>query len=163
MRTRNNIKVVPMRPSSAKLTSKLIRKVISGLEIYNVRARRVEMSKYTPVGLTQMQAEDESSVMIAILEKRPVGFCLSRYDDGVIWLAWFGVLGDCRRMGVGAALLDALERTVPRRKCHKIWCDTRASNLPSQRLLKKVGFRRLCKLAEHWYGQDFYLWEKFVR
>jgi ribosomal protein S18 acetylase RimI-like enzyme len=128
-----------------------------------MQARRVELSKYTQAGLAEMQAENENSVLIATLGKRAVGFCLSRYDDGVIWLSWFGVLSDCRRMGVGAALLEALERTVRRRKCHKIWCDTRTTNLPSQRLLKRVGFRRICKLAKHWYGQDFYLWEKFVR
>jgi hypothetical protein len=28
--------------------------------------------------------------------------------------------------------------------------------------LKKLGFREIIELKNHWYGQDFILWERFV-
>lgn len=151
-----------MKLASAKLVNNMIRQVVSRLEYYNHRARREELNKYTTNELIKMRAEDPDSVLIASLEGQPVGFCLSRYDDGVIWLSWFGVLSDCRGFGIGSALLETLQRTVRRRKCHKLWCDTRTENVASQNLLKKFGFRRICKLKKHWYGQDFYLWQKLV-
>ena len=160
MKNAARIKVVRMKPSSAKVVASLFQQVVSGLGYYNLRARREELAKYTELELKKMRAEDEDSILVAMLGGRAVGFCFSRYDDGLIWLSWFGILKDCRGMGFGSALLEALQQTVRRRRCHKLWCDTRTSNLASQRLLKKFSFRRICKLENHWYSQDFYLWQK---
>jgi len=27
-------------------------------------------------------------------------------------------------------------------------------------MLRKLGFKPLCAVKNHWYGHDFYLWEK---
>jgi ribosomal protein S18 acetylase RimI-like enzyme len=109
-----------------------------------------------------MTAEDRDSVLLACCGKETIAFCLNKYDDGVIWLSWFGVAENWRGNGVGAMLLKELEKTVAVRDCHKIWCDTRVSNRISQRVLQKAGYERICKLKRHWYGQDFYLWQKFI-
>jgi ribosomal protein S18 acetylase RimI-like enzyme len=149
-----------MSSAAARETSNLIRKVVSGLTYYNERARREEIRKYSAAKLMQMVGEEPDSVLVALVESRIVAFCISRYDDGVVWLAWFAVHEDFRGRNIGPMLLNRLEKTIHRRNCHKIWCDTRTSNKTSQRVLRKAGYTRVCKIECHWYGQDFYLWQK---
>lgn len=151
-----------MSPEGARETSKLVRKVVSELTYYNEWARREEVRKYSAAKLIQMVREEADSVLVALVEGKTVGFCISRYDDGVVWLAWFVVDEDFRGRNIGLMLLDKLETTLRRRKCHKIWCDTRTSNKISQRVLRKARYTRICKIERHWYGQDFYIWQKSV-
>jgi len=151
-----------MTPDLADAVSQLVCDTIRALECYNHRARTEEIAKYSPAKLRQMSAEDTDSVIVATLDGDPVGFCISRYDDGLIWLCWFGVRSEQRRSGVGAALLEALRQSASRRNAHKIWCDTRTSNLASAQALTKAGFSKICELRNHWYRQDFYLWERHV-
>lgn len=162
MHARTSVKVHRMDPRSAVSISNVIKKLIGNLGYYNDQAQHDEIAKYVPGRLREMHTEDRDSVLVADIRDRIAGFCISKYDDGLIWLAWFGVVEECRGAGVGTALLKALENTVQNRKCHKIWCDTRTSNKQSQQLLRKVGYRRIGRLTRHWYGQDFFLWEKFI-
>lgn len=154
--------VVPMEPKEALATAELISSVIQSLSYYNARAKEEEIAEYSPEKLVRSVEEDPHSVLVAKRGKEVVGFCLSRYDDGLIWLAWFGVKPEYRRQGIASQLLITLEKTVRQRKAHKIWCDTRTENLPSQTLLRRAGYRQVAILLNHWYGQDFYIWEKPV-
>lgn len=163
MRPSPPVRVRRMDPRSAAKLSRVIKTLIGNLRYYNDQARRDEIAKYTPARLRKLHTEDRDSVLVAHVRGRIAGFCISKYDDALIWLAWFGVVEECRRLGVGGALLKALEMTVRRRKCHKIWCDTRTPNKKSQQLLRKVGYRQIGKLTRHWYGQDFLLWGKPIK
>jgi ribosomal protein S18 acetylase RimI-like enzyme len=153
-----------MLSSESERVAPLIKEVILPLTYYSEAARSAEIAKYSAESLQALVHDDAYSVLLAESEDRiePVGFCISRYDDGVIWLAWFGVCGICRGQGVGSILLKALEEATRARGCAKIWCDTRTDNLISQRALERAGFIKICALFNHWYGQDFYLWEKFL-
>jgi ribosomal protein S18 acetylase RimI-like enzyme len=154
--------IAPLLPSQADAVSNLIASVIRPLEYYNQRAREEEIAKYSSEGLLALAAEDTAAVLVASAENDVVGFCISRYDDGLIWLSWFGVKDSFRKAGVGRKLLESLERTVPLRNAHKIWCDTRTSNVASQRVLEKAGFKTVATFSNHWYGQDFLIWEKTI-
>jgi RimJ/RimL family protein N-acetyltransferase len=156
------VSVGPMQSSEASRTAQLIRSVISPLSYYSEAARTAEIAKYTEAGLQQLNNEDQYSVLVARSEDALVGFCISRYDDGIIWLAWFGVREDFRGTNAARELLKALDEATHARGCSKIWCDTRTENIKSQRVLEREGFSRTCTMTRHWYGQDFYLWEKFV-
>jgi ribosomal protein S18 acetylase RimI-like enzyme len=137
----------------------LMRDTIQPLAYYNERARRTELAKYSADGLRSLVAEDPQAVLVARDSSGPIGFCVSRYDDGTIWLSWFGTDARARGRGVGGSLLAALAKTLPSRHAHKIWCDSRVENTPSQSVLARAGFRRIATLTNHWYGQDFFLWE----
>lgn len=151
-----------MLPKEADATAELIRDVISSLSYYSEHARESEMAKYTADGLREIVSEDEYAVIVARFDKDLVGFCISRYDDGIIWLAWFGVRADWRGTDAAVVILHALDDSARARGCVKIWCDTRTDNLRSQSVLKREGYRRTCTLTRHWYGQDFHLWEKYL-
>ncbi|MDQ8154617.1 MAG: GNAT family N-acetyltransferase [Gemmatimonadota bacterium] len=137
----------------------LMRAVIEPLGYYNARAKRAELMKYDADGLRTLTADDPAAVLVARDGARLVGFCVSRYDDATVWLSWFGTASDARGRGIGAALLAALGRTIPGRGAHKVWCDSRVENVESKAVLERAGFVRVATLTNHWFGQDFYLWE----
>jgi ribosomal protein S18 acetylase RimI-like enzyme len=137
----------------------LIRDTIQPLAYYNERARRAELAKYSADGLRALVAHDPQAVLVARDRSAPIGFCVSRFDDGTIWLDWFGTAARARGRGIGASLLAALARTLPSRHAHKIWCDSRTDNTESRSVLERAGFRRIATLTNHWYEQDYVLWE----
>lgn len=151
--------VGPIAEHEIEAVAALIKVTIESLSYYNERARRAELAKHSADGLHRLVAEDPQAVLVARDGCGPIGFCVSRYDDGTIWLAWFGTDARARGRGVGASLLAALAKTLPSRHAHKVWCDTRVDNTQSQSVLAHAGFRRIATLTNHWYGQDFFLWE----
>lgn len=157
-----NIAISFPRNDGIAEVSALFAKIVQSLPYYNEAARRSEVSKYSPCRLAQMIAADVDSVQVATLNTRIVGFCFSNIDDGLIWLSWFGVRPEYRRYGIGTALLSALEERAKRAGAHKIWCDCRPDNVASRATLTDFGYREICTLVNHWYGQDFLLWERFV-
>lgn len=152
----------PLHLSELSAAATLIQGVITPLEYYTPEARNAEVAKYTSDELEALATSDPLSVIVARSGGELVGFCISKYDDGIIWLAWFGVREDQRGMGISSELLRVLETRTRDCGCHKVWCDTRTTNLRSQHVLGRSGFSRTCTLENHWYGQDFYIWEKLV-
>jgi len=151
-----------MEQAEADSLNLLFTQVVSVLPYYNQIAKESELAKYSPDALRTYAMADPDSVLVAKIKSDLVGFCLSRYDDGLIWLSWFGVHPDHRRLGIGSALLDSLETTVRNGRSHKIWCDCRTENEASKTLLNEHAYQRLCTVRNHWYGQDFILWEKLI-
>jgi ribosomal protein S18 acetylase RimI-like enzyme len=151
-----------MRPDEAIVTAELFTEVVTALPYYNQAAKASELAKYSPSSLLDSLLNDPDSILIARTSDKVVGFCFNHNDDGVIWLSWFGVHPDYRGMGVGSALLRKLEETVSNGRSHKIWCDCRTENEGSKYVLSKEGYTELCTVLNHWYGQDFILWQKPV-
>lgn len=156
------ITIKRMDGEDAYEVSNLISDMISSLTYYNEFARQSEIEKYRAFKLLEMIESDEDSVLIAKQKERVVGFCLTYYDDGLIWLSWIGVHKDSRRCGLAQMLLLEMEKTVRPRGAHKIWCDCRTDNEPSKALLTRLGYKQICNVNNHWYGQDFILWEKTI-
>jgi len=150
-----------MAPGEANAVSCLFSQVVAELPYYNFAAKASETCQHSPEALEQAISSDADSVLVAKADGI-IGFCLSSYDDGLIWLAWFGVHRMHRRRGIASALLDSLERTLPSRNSHKVWCDSRTNNQPSINLLSSRHYEQICTVRNHWYGQDFILWEKTI-
>jgi ribosomal protein S18 acetylase RimI-like enzyme len=159
---RGDVEVRALAPGEAHAVAALVRAVVEPLAYYSEAARAAEIAKYSAADLAAMAEADAATVIVAAAGATVVGFCISRYDDGVIWLSWFGVHPGWRGSGVGTALLGALEAGIHARGCHKIWCDTRTENVRSQAVLRRAGYTEICRLDDHWYGQDFILWQKVV-
>lgn len=156
------MKTITVHPATAPdvdAVAALMRRTIEPLAYYNDRARQAELARYTADGLHALMAADPQAVLVARDDTGVVGFCVSRFDDGTIWLSWFGTDARARGRGVGASLLAALAATLPSRQAHKIWCDSRTDNVESKAVLERAGFRRIATLTNHWYGQDYFLWE----
>ena len=142
--------------------SNLFLEIINALPYYNGLAKQTEAKKYTPAELLKKLEEDAKSI-IAVKEKEQiVAFCFSRFDDYTIWLEWFGVAPSSRGQKLSNILLQKLEASAQERNCHKIWCDSRTENQQSVNVLTRNGYEKVTLLRNHWYGQDFFLWQKFL-
>jgi RimJ/RimL family protein N-acetyltransferase len=142
--------------------SDLFRTVLHGLPYYNERAKSSETAKYSTHRLRQSASADPGSVLVAHVDGNLAGFAINNLDDETIWLSWFGVNASMRSRGVGGSLLRALDQRARSKGVHKIWCDSRTENVESKVALAKHGFRQICTIPNHWYRQDFILWEKLV-
>ena len=151
-----------MRVGEAEELNHLFVRIVEALPYYNNTAKRGEIAKYSPESLRDLAEKDPDAVLVARVDDQIVGFCFSESDDGLVWLAWFGVDPSFRRHGVGVQLLEKLEETVKNGRSHKIWCDCRTENEASKVALTKHGYVQLCTVRNHWYGQDFILWEKLL-
>jgi RimJ/RimL family protein N-acetyltransferase len=149
-----------MNDHEADIVASVFREIVSGLLYYNLEARQSEIEKYSAPHLRAYVAEDPGSVLVARLDGAIVGICISRFDDSLIWLSWFLVDSRYRGRGIGASLIATLEESVRGRGIHKIWCDCRTENRESKTVLTRSGFLPLCTVRNHWYRQDFILWEK---
>jgi ribosomal protein S18 acetylase RimI-like enzyme len=148
-------------PQDISGIARLFKSVVEKLDYYSDKAIKNELSKYTELELGQKQKDDPYSIIVAKDEAHDiVGFCFSRMDDTLVWLEWFGVSEKARQKGIARQLVSYLEGTLEAREAHKVWCDCRTSNLKSANLLSSSGYLPICTVKNHWYGQDFILWQK---
>ncbi len=157
----NGFAVGPATDGEIDALAVLMRKTIADVPYYNDQAKRAEFAKYDTEALRAITASDPRAVLVARDEHGLIGFCVSRFDDATIWLSWFGTAAHARGRGIGGALLSALAATLPSRGAHKIWCDCRTDNVESISALERAGFQRIATLANHWYHQDYFLWEYY--
>jgi ribosomal protein S18 acetylase RimI-like enzyme len=136
--------------------------VVDTLSYYNQEAKFSEFAKYSSERLKEHAVSDPDSILLTKLGKQITGFCFSRKDDGLIWLNWIGVRQDCRRQGLASALLQTLDERAKKAGAHKIWCDCRTNNEASKLMLTRNGYNQICTIPNHWYGQDYILWQKLV-
>ena len=60
------------------------------------------------------------------------------------------VRSELRRQGIGARLLDHIERTARQRGCGKLTLEVRHDNLPAKSLYRSHGFAPGCPAYEFW-------------
>jgi len=158
-------KEILVRPATRRDLPRVVSLFLEVLRLipyYNELTKRDEPRKYTLEKLRTRLRDDSYSISVAEDDTGLLGFAFTRFDDYVIWIEWFGVSPRSRRRGVGSAILQELVRTAPMRKAHKVWCDSRTTNEPVKATFHKNGFREVATLRNHWYGQDFILWERLV-
>jgi ribosomal protein S18 acetylase RimI-like enzyme len=150
-----------MAAGEAEAVAALMARTIAVLDFYSERARAAETAIYTAAYLRELVAEDPDGVLVADAGG-PAGFCVSRYDDDLIWLSWFGVAPELRGRGAGAALLDAMHAARRAAGVHKVWCDSRTDNHASRAALARAGYREIVTIPDHWYRQDYVLLERYL-
>ena len=65
--------------------------IVESLPYYNQKAKISECAKYSGERLRKYLVNDSGSVIIAKFRTEVIGFCVSREDDGLIWLSWLAV------------------------------------------------------------------------
>lgn len=157
-----SIIIRPMKSAETRKVAALAATIIKSLKYYTVQARAEELAQYTGLKLREKIKNDPFSILVAESKSKIIGFLFSKWNSGTIWLEWIGTEDTNRRKGVARMLLQSLERTVSKRKAHKIWCDCRTVNIPSKKLLSSSGYHQLVVISNHWFKQDYILWHKEI-
>lgn len=155
-------RVQRLTPDHIETTHNLLHRIIMGSKYYNDKAKSSEVLLYTVDCLTQMINDEPDSILIALHNEDCIGFCISEKDVDLLWLSWIGTHDNYRSMGVARSLLNFLNDIMIAKGVHKIWCDCLAINKESRSLLQKEGYKEICIIDNHWYGQDFVLLQKFI-
>ena len=154
------MKITILKRSDIKQSLHLIQKIIDKTFYYSKLARKKEVERFSPA-IVQKELKDKSSLFLVAKDKRKIiGVLNGYYEAGMFWIDWIVVDFKFRRNKIAESLVNYLEKKLKKEKIHKIWCDCRTVNKESIALLKKLEFKRIIKIKEHWYKQDFYLWQK---
>lgn len=140
--------------------SDLFRKITVNIPYYNDLAKAEEVKCYEKDILVEKINENPLSILVGHLEGRIISYCITHFDCYTLWIDWFGVDEEFRRRGYAKTLLLELEEVARKQSCHKIWCDSRSSNIQSISLFRSLGYEMIANIKNHWYGQDFVLLEK---
>lgn len=145
-----------------KQVSAFMQKVIGETLYYSELARKEEVDGFRLSALTKKWKEGNTVFLVYRDGKSIAGVLSGYYDSGLFWVDWLVVDPQKRRLGVGMGLMTFLEQTLKTEGVHKLWCDSRTNNKESISLLKKLNFKKIATVKNHWYGQDFVLWQKFL-
>ncbi|HEV2992335.1 MAG TPA: GNAT family N-acetyltransferase [Candidatus Angelobacter sp.] len=152
--------VRPANSEDAERVSELFAGVIRSLSYYSEQAKQEEIAALRADDISAIVDDVRYLLLVFPLPRRIIGACLLRLDEGgVWWLAWIVTDTEFRGRKVASALIAAAKTLIRNAGGHKIWCDCRSNNDPSRKMLTKNGFRSLCEIKNHWYKQDFILWE----
>ena len=78
--------------------------------------------------------------LVALLDGRLVGSIMVGYDGHRGWINYLGVDPDCRRQGLGRALMQEAERLLRLEGCPKINLQVRSSNAEAVAFYRGIGF-----------------------
>jgi ribosomal protein S18 acetylase RimI-like enzyme len=130
--------------------------------LYNEWSKRGEIASLGATALTMKLESGDFAVTAAFEGDTMIGVIVFSFEAGLAWLDWIAVAADHRGRGVAHVLMRAFEGSAVERGAHKIWCDSRVENTASQKLLESHGYSVAMTLKRHWYGLDFFIWEKFL-
>lgn len=156
--------VRPLRKSETKEVSLLFREAIGSVTDYTPRMRTLFQRKFRPSQIADRVFKGNVLCLVAVQDKRLVGFVYGapakQSRDGVFWMNWAGVTKEARRAGVARKLMKALETYLKRNGFHKIWFNTDKKNTQAAKVWKRLGYRYVTTIKNHWYGMDALIWDK---
>ena len=142
--------------------ARLLETAISTSPHYTTIAKLEEIAAHTAEKLQANLEVDALSAIGVFADQELAGVVVSSVDAGLLWLGWIVVGGTWRGRGLSHELMRAFEARAAQRGAHKIWCDSRVGNDASKHLLERHGYTTVVTLFSHWYGLDYYLWEKRI-
>ena len=142
--------------------ARVLETAILASPLYNDWSKRGEVASLTAAALSVKLQSGDFGVTAAFEGDTMVGVIVFSFEAGLAWLDWIAVSATHRGRGVAHALMRALEDSAVKQGAHKIWCDSRVENIASQKLLEAHGYGIVVTLKRHWYGLDFFIWEKFL-
>jgi ribosomal protein S18 acetylase RimI-like enzyme len=88
---------------------------------------------------------EKREVLVAKLDSAPVGsVSINQHDamPGLLHLFALDVASPFQRRGIGAALVETVERQAPLRQLDGVWLDVAIDNTDAMRLYERLGYRR---------------------
>jgi ribosomal protein S18 acetylase RimI-like enzyme len=145
--------------AQAPVLRKLFCDVVGPLTLYDRAARDFELGLYTEQRFAEIVCEDADAIWLACVDGAPVGFSVVEPDRDLWWFSWIGVTERGRGQRLGHLLVDNALQIARARRIRKISCVVRPQNATAISLLQGFGFEKVCDLKDHWFGEDYLLWQ----
>lgn len=155
-----DIKIREAKHWESKKLATVIRVVINSIPRFS---DHIEVRRWTRPFVESLLTNPAYLILVAEIQREPVGFVIGSILAGVYGLEWIGVLPIHKKRGIGRKLIEHLKMVLSQRKVQKIWCTTLDDeNRQRQTFFREVGFKKVCRLGPHWYGYNCSLWQKFL-
>ncbi len=156
------MKVRLAKKTDLKSLSEFYQRVIRSNPYYSERAIKEEYRRFSFSNLSKEFSYKENIFVVAEEGHQMIGALNGYREAGMFWADWGVAHPQHRRKGVLTAMMKFLEQKLKKEGMHKIWCDSRTINTQSKAALKKLGFKEITTIKNHWYGLDFVLWQKLI-
>lgn len=96
----------------------------------------------------------DTTVLIARMEARLVGFAIMRFFDDSAHLNLLAVDAGCRRQGVGRRLLEWLEKSARVAGTFFVSLEVRASNQGARAFYQQLGYTEILSIPNYYCGLE---------
>jgi GNAT superfamily N-acetyltransferase len=117
----------------------------------------------TPTASDIVKRLQEGPVWLAIINDEPVGTVSAiMQDSGVLYVRGMAVLPAARRAGIGALLIEEVERYAIVHGCNRLLLSTTPFLHRAIKLYEKLGFVRIDQGPQDLYGTPLFTMEKLL-
>ena len=104
----------------------------------------------------------DNPYFVAIHDKQVIGITGAEPCHGTVRLVHMVVDRQCRKHGIGAALVNRVEEFAKEINAVKVWFDTHPGLDDAIRLYESLGYRKCGYFKKHYWGIDIVLYEKLL-
>lgn len=138
---------------------KMLMKEVEQNPYYNQITKSTEKERLTPAYLKHLHAIEPQLLMVGEVEGEIVGFIIACPHQGALIMDWALALDEYKSYHVSANVLRGFISHFDQGQWHKISAYVRTSNRRPALLLSAFKFKKSCVLKEHFFGEDYALWE----
>ncbi len=122
-------------------------------EIASISRQQVEYGlhwRWTPARVKRCILDKETMVLIASMGGVLQGFAIMKFNDETAHLLLFAVQPKMRRIGVGSAMLNWLEKSCVTAGIQQVRLEVRASNQSARKFYERFGYRLVGQVAAYY-------------
>lgn len=161
--TNKKIKLDLLKPEEVTQAANLMKKVLLENPYYNKESKKEYMIWYSAEQIMRHMKKGDVILTAAKINGKIIGFgSLWKSFGGVAYSDWTVVDKNYRRIGIGTALWNYKIRLAKKQGVHKVVADSLVINKEGNEFAKSHGLRKIAVMKKHWFGQDYYLWEKIL-
>lgn len=152
---------VPKFLDIIRLPQLFLRAINEDYSFYNKAARKKILNRNSLFHLLTAKINSNRVILVCnTKDKDQVGVLLGALGpDGVGIVNWLYVIPEFRKNKIASNLLLRTEKEFKQKGCHKLTVSTEIA----QKFYKKMGYTLEGKLKNHWWGEDFYIFSKFLK
>jgi RimJ/RimL family protein N-acetyltransferase len=161
--TQENTVITGLRPakiSDLDQIHKLLLQAIEESDFYNSTFKEFEKARLTKNYLLALFDEDPAHIMVMVDEDQPCGFMISGPELGTLWLYWSYLMPEHRKGLLAMSAMRTFIKHWDNGRFHKIATYTKDGNRPAEMIMKRAGYKHICTLKNHIFGEDYYLYER---
>lgn len=136
-----------------------IMEAVTDSPFYNDTFKAFEKARLSKEYLRNLHATDPAHIMVMTDDDDPVGFMMSGPEYGTLWLYWSYLIPEKRRSTQAMSSMRAFIAYWDNGRFHKIATYTKNGNRAAEAIMKRLGFKFICTLENHIFGEDYLLYE----